>query len=54
MPTEDVYSSGHLVLSHLELENVVLLRLVSPKFVITDDVFLDFEFRIFINTFIIL
>ena len=40
-PTEDIFSSGHLVLSHLELAFVLMLRPLSPELVM----FPDFEFR---------
>ena len=36
-PTEDVYSSGHLVLSHLGLAFVLMLRPIFPELVMSTD-----------------
>ena len=41
-PTEDAYSSGHLVLSHLGLALVLMLRPFSPYLVMSTDL-LNFE-----------
>ena len=37
MPTEDAYSSGHLVLSHLGLTSILMLRPFIPEIVISMD-----------------
>ena len=50
MPTEDAYSSGHLVLSYLGLALVLMLRPFSLDFVM----FSDFEFRTFLGVSILL
>ena len=49
-PTEDAYSSGHLVLSYLGLTCVPMLRPVFLKLIM----FKDFKFRIFLVTIILL
>ena len=41
-PTEDAYSSGHLVLSHLGLAFVLMLRPFFPELVMSTDL-LSFE-----------
>ena len=41
-PTEDAYSSGHLVLSHLGLAFILMLRPFFPEFVMSTDL-LSFE-----------
>ena len=48
--TEDVYYSGHLVLSHLGLAFVLMLIPFSPELVL----FSDFEFRTSLETSILL
>ena len=42
LPTEDAYSSGHLVLSHLGLAFVLLLRPFFPELVMSTDL-MSFE-----------
>ena len=46
MPTEDAYSSGHLVLSHLGLANALLLRPLTHKHTLHSLIWLLPEFDI--------